>query len=216
MRSDGTILESFTTLFIQKQFLFINHCSFQIHETYRTTQMLLPSAVLHAILYLSYLCLLIPVRNMRCARCSYSQQLLDSLVFILGPKGCWQSRSTTCRRSFSLFHRSTGSHIRWLALAWRLTNLKQRRILLILSASSDLPKSALLPQTTRWRHARSAPPTKSADHARACAGQRRCTARDTGAEQHVQVLGRLPGYCSKQRIRTSGLLNSVNFTGLLL
>uniref|UniRef100_A0A158P884 G_PROTEIN_RECEP_F1_2 domain-containing protein n=1 Tax=Angiostrongylus cantonensis TaxID=6313 RepID=A0A158P884_ANGCA len=36
---------------------------FQIHETYRITQMLLPSAVVHVVLYLSYLCLLIPVRN---------------------------------------------------------------------------------------------------------------------------------------------------------
>ncbi|CAI5438639.1 unnamed protein product [Caenorhabditis angaria] len=38
---------------------------FQIYETYRTTHMLLPSAVLHAILYLSYLCLLIPIRDLR-------------------------------------------------------------------------------------------------------------------------------------------------------
>ncbi|CAD6184623.1 unnamed protein product [Caenorhabditis auriculariae] len=38
---------------------------FQIYETYRTTQMLLPSAVLHAVLYLSYLCLLIPIRDLR-------------------------------------------------------------------------------------------------------------------------------------------------------
>ncbi|PAV77873.1 hypothetical protein WR25_08641 [Diploscapter pachys] len=38
---------------------------FQIYETYRTTQMLLPSAILHAILYLSYLCLLIPIRDLR-------------------------------------------------------------------------------------------------------------------------------------------------------
>ncbi|CAB3410739.1 unnamed protein product [Caenorhabditis bovis] len=38
---------------------------FQIYETYRTTHMLLPSAVLHAVLYLSYLCLLIPIRDLR-------------------------------------------------------------------------------------------------------------------------------------------------------
>ncbi|CAJ0561446.1 unnamed protein product, partial [Mesorhabditis spiculigera] len=38
---------------------------FQIHETFRTTQMLLPSVVLHAILYLSYLLLLFPVRDWR-------------------------------------------------------------------------------------------------------------------------------------------------------
>uniref|UniRef100_A0A1I7WCD2 Protein RFT1 homolog n=1 Tax=Heterorhabditis bacteriophora TaxID=37862 RepID=A0A1I7WCD2_HETBA len=44
---------------------------FQIYETYRTTQMLLPSAVLHAVMYLSYLCLLIPVRDLRCHALSY-------------------------------------------------------------------------------------------------------------------------------------------------
>ncbi|CAJ0964047.1 unnamed protein product, partial [Mesorhabditis belari] len=38
---------------------------FQIHETFRTTQMLLPSVVLHAVLYLSYLLLLFPVRDWR-------------------------------------------------------------------------------------------------------------------------------------------------------
>ncbi|VDO93272.1 unnamed protein product [Heligmosomoides polygyrus] len=55
---------------------------FQIHETYRTTQMLLPSAVLHAILYLSYLCLLIPVRNMRAERVlTVTQYNLSTIIF---------------------------------------------------------------------------------------------------------------------------------------
>nr|CDJ81832.1 CRE-SRAB-14 protein [Haemonchus contortus] len=55
---------------------------FQIHETYRTTQMLLPSAVLHAVLYLSYLCLLIPVRNMRADQSLTLHQFnLSTIIF---------------------------------------------------------------------------------------------------------------------------------------
>ncbi|WKX90715.1 hypothetical protein Q1695_009509 [Nippostrongylus brasiliensis] len=55
---------------------------FQIHETYRTTQMLLPSAVLHAVLYLSYLCLLIPVRNIRAEKnLTVLQYNLSTIIF---------------------------------------------------------------------------------------------------------------------------------------
>ncbi|KAJ1348083.1 hypothetical protein KIN20_003305 [Parelaphostrongylus tenuis] len=57
---------------------------FQIHETYRITQMLLPSAVVHAVLYLSYLCLLIPVRNMRAERTlTLAHFNLTTIVFAL-------------------------------------------------------------------------------------------------------------------------------------
>ncbi|KAE9420482.1 hypothetical protein Angca_002074, partial [Angiostrongylus cantonensis] len=57
---------------------------FQIHETYRITQMLLPSAVVHVVLYLSYLCLLIPVRNIRAERTlTLTQFNLSAIVFAL-------------------------------------------------------------------------------------------------------------------------------------
>lgn len=55
---------------------------FQIYETYRTTQMLLPSAVLHAILYLSYLCLLIPIRDLRAdSTLSIMDYNLSTIIF---------------------------------------------------------------------------------------------------------------------------------------
>ncbi|CAI4226138.1 unnamed protein product [Auanema sp. JU1783] len=55
---------------------------FQIYETYRTTQMLLPSAVLHAVLYLSYLCLLIPIRDLRAeANLTVSEYNLSTIIF---------------------------------------------------------------------------------------------------------------------------------------
>ncbi|RCN29087.1 hypothetical protein ANCCAN_25159 [Ancylostoma caninum] len=55
---------------------------FQIHETYRTTQMLLPCAVLHAVLYLSYLCLLIPIRDIRAERTlTLAQFNLSTIIF---------------------------------------------------------------------------------------------------------------------------------------
>ncbi|VDM77207.1 unnamed protein product [Strongylus vulgaris] len=55
---------------------------FQIHETYRTTQMLLPCAVLHALLYLSYLCLLIPVRDIRAEETlTVGQFNLSTIIF---------------------------------------------------------------------------------------------------------------------------------------
>ncbi|CAJ0594454.1 unnamed protein product [Cylicocyclus nassatus] len=55
---------------------------FQIHETYRTTQMLLPCAVLHAVLYLSYLCLLIPIRDIRAEKTlTVGQFNLSCIIF---------------------------------------------------------------------------------------------------------------------------------------
>lgn len=57
---------------------------FQIYEAYRSTEMLLPSAVLHAVVYLSYLCLIIPVRDLRAQRTiSVGQYNLSTLVFAL-------------------------------------------------------------------------------------------------------------------------------------
>ncbi|KAK6730102.1 hypothetical protein RB195_006890 [Necator americanus] len=54
----------------------------KIHETYRTTQMLLPCAVLHALLYLSYLCLLIPIRDIRAEpTLTLTQFNLSTIIF---------------------------------------------------------------------------------------------------------------------------------------
>jgi len=55
---------------------------FQVYETYRATQMLLPSAVLHAALYISYLLAVVPVRDLRASPLiTVAQYNLSTIIF---------------------------------------------------------------------------------------------------------------------------------------